>query len=164
MYTSIVHRVRHFVVLDLIAIGLLYLIPTLSHVISFPLYRFEPMRWVLLLNLLLAGDRKNSYLMAVTLPLFSFFVGSHPVLVKALIMSAELIVNVFIYYKLHDCLKNASIAMFVAIILSKLFYYVMKYMCIAGGFLSTNLVDTSIIVQIAVAVMISLVFSIRIKE
>lgn len=164
MYTSIVHRVRHFVVLDLIAIVLLYLIPTLSHVTSFPLYRFEPMRCVLLFNLLLSGDRKNSYLMAVTLPLFSFFVGSHPVFVKALIISAELLVNVFLYYKLFNWLKNASIAMFLAIMLSKVFYYILKYICITGGLLSTNVVDTSFIIQIAIAIMISLFFLVRTKE
>ena len=143
--------------LDFVAVFLIYMIPTISHLISLPLYKFEPMRWVLLLNLLFVGDKKNSYIMAVTLPLFSFFVGSHPVFIKALIMAVELVTNVFIFIQLSKRL-NSGIAMFISIVSSKLIYYAIKYLCVSTGLLASSMVSTSITIQLIVAIVISLAF------
>lgn len=77
------------------------------------------MRCVLLLNLLLTGNKKNAYIMAVTLPLFSFFVGGHPVSAKAILMAAELSANVFLFDMLSGRIKNAAIAVFLLIVASK---------------------------------------------
>ena len=148
---------RIVLLLDYIAVFLVYMIPTISHLISLPLYKFEPMRWVLLLNLLFIGDKKNAYIMAATLPLFSFFVGSHPVFIKALIMALELLANVFLFVQLSKRINN-GIAMFVSIVVSKLVYYVIKYICISFGLLVSNMVSTSITIQLIVAIVISLAF------
>lgn len=143
--------------LDFIAVLLVYMIPTVSHLVSLPLYRFEPMRLVLLLNLLFVGNKRNAYFMAFTLPLFSFFVGSHPVFIKAIIMAVELVANVFIYVKLSRWL-NDGLAMIIAIVASKLFYYAIKYLCIATGLMASSMVSTSLWIQLFVAVAISLAF------
>lgn len=133
------------------------MIPTVSHLVSLPLYRFEPMRWVLLLNLLFVGNKRNAYIMAFTLPLFSFFVGSHPVFIKAIIMAVELVANVFIYVKLSRWI-NDGLAMFIAIVASKLFYYAIKYVSITTGLIASSMVSTSLWIQLLVTVAISLAF------
>ena len=104
---------------DVIFLMLMYLIPTLSHLTSWPLYMFEPMRCVLLLNLLVLGNKKNAYLMAITLPLFSYFVGSHPVLVKSLIMTIELVMNIWLFDMFTRKVANCMLAMLLSILVSK---------------------------------------------
>lgn len=94
---------------DLATLGLLYLVPTLSHLTSIPFYRFEPMRCVLLLCLLFTGSKKNAYIMALTLPLFSFLAGGHPVLAKALLMAFELSANVLIFNILSRKVQGLTI-------------------------------------------------------
>lgn len=148
---------RIVLLLDFIAVFLVYMIPTISHLISLPLYKFEPMRWVLLLNFLFLGDKKNAYIMAVTLPLFSFVVGTHPVFIKALIIAIELLANVFVFVQLSKKINN-GIAMLISIVISKLIYYIIKYFCISTGLLASNMISISLTIQLLVSVAISLVF------
>lgn len=143
---------------DVIFLMLMYLIPTLSHLTSWPLYMFEPMRCVLLLNLLVLGNKKNAYLMAITLPLFSYFVGSHPVLVKSLIMTIELVMNIWLFDMFSRKVANCMLAMLLSILVSKALYYSLKYVSISFGLLNTDIVDTNIFIQLMVALIISMLF------
>ncbi len=143
---------------DLAVVGLFYLIPTLSHLTSIPFYRFEPMRCVLLLNLLLTGNKKNAYLMAVTLPLFSYLVGGHPVFVKALLMAAELSANVLFFDVITKKVINSAIAMFVAIAASKVAYYIIKYGVLSIGLMDGTLIATDLLTQLVVAIVLSVAF------
>lgn len=151
-------KLETIVLWDFVIVGLFYMVPTFSHLTSIPLYRFEPMRCVLLLNLLLTGNKKNAYIMAVTLPLFSFFVGGHPVFAKALLMSAELSSNVFLFDVLSKKIKNSAIAMFLSIVASKLFYYIIKLGIISAGILDGPMVTTGLLTQLIVAVVLSVAF------
>ena len=143
---------------DVIFLMLMYLIPTLSHLTSWTLYMFEPMRCVLLLNLLVLGNKKNAYLMAITLPLFSYFVGSHPVLVKSLIMTIELVMNIWLFDMFTRKVANCMLAMLLSILVSKALYYSLKYVSISFGLLNTDIVDTNIFIQLMVALIISMLF------
>lgn len=169
---------------DLAALGLFYLVPTLSHLTSIPFYRFEPMRCVLLLCLLFTGSKKNAYVMALTLPLFSFLVGGHPVLAKALLMAFELSANVLIFDILSrkvQCLAirgsggwgdsgdrggairgsagwSGAIAMLLSIAASKALYYAVKFGCLSLGLLDGPMVATGLPTQLVVAVVLSLAF------
>jgi len=151
-------RFETIVIWDLVVLGLFYMVPILSHLTSVPFYRFEPMRFVLLLNLLLTGNKKNVYFMAVTLPLFSFFVGGHPVFAKALLMVAELSANVFLFDVLSKKIKNAAIAMFLSIVASKVFYYIIKFGIISVGLLDGPMIATGLLTQLIVAVVLSVAF------
>lgn len=151
-------KLESIVIWDLVIVGLFYMAPTLSHLTSIPLYRFEPMRCVLLLNLLLTGNKKNAYIMAVTLPLFSFFVGGHPVFAKALLMAAELSANVFFFYVLSRRIKNKAVAMVLSILASKVFYYIVKFGIISIGILDGPMVATGLMTQLIVAVVLSVTF------
>ena len=149
---------QKIVILDAIMIGVMYMVPTLTHWTMVPLYKFEPMRCVLLLNLLMTGNKMNAYIMAVTLPLFSFFVGGHPVFAKALLMAAELSANVFLLDKLSAKFKNAAITMFLSILASKVFYYIVKLGIISIGLLEGPMVATGLLTQLIVAVVLSIAF------
>ena len=151
-------RLETVLICDLLMVVLLYMIPTISHFTTLPLYQFEPMRCALLLTLILTGSKKNTYIMAATLPLFSFVVGSHPVFVKAILMSIELVVNVFLFDYLLKLIKNNAVSMFIAIMLSKAFYYILKYLCITTGLLEISMFSTSLLVQVMVAFVIALLY------
>lgn len=150
--------VRRIVVLDVIAIGIMYLVPTLSHLVSLPLYKFEPMRIVLLANFLLLTDKRNAYIMAITLPLFSFAVGNHPVLLKAVLMGAELALNIFLFTQLSKKIRNNGVSMFLSIVLSKIAYYAVKFTLIFTGIWATNMIGTELIWQVVIAIVLSLLF------
>jgi len=112
------------IIVDMIALAFIYFSPTLAHLFSFPVYMIEPMRLMLILAIVHSG-KKNSILLALTLPLFSFAVTSHPVFIKMLIITAELLANVFLFYFLSGKIRNSFTAMFLAIIASKIFCYLL---------------------------------------
>ncbi len=146
---------------DILFLALIYLLPTLAHWSHAPLYRFEPMRIALLFTILFTGNRKNSYLMAVTIPLFSCFVGGHPVVIKALLMAAELLLNAFLFWKLSDLKCKAPIAALSSIVLSKAAYYSIKYLLIVAGTLEMSLISTSPWIQFLVALALSSLFILK---
>ena len=70
----------------------IYFLPAISHLFAFPVYYLDPMR-IALVVALIHTSKKNSFLIALTLPLFSFLISSHPQLIKSFLLSAELIIN-----------------------------------------------------------------------
>ena len=147
------------VILDAVALVALYYMPAMSHMISVPLYLFEPMRIILFCLVLFSkGNRINSYIMAFTLPLFSFFVVGHPIFAKSLLMSAELFLNVALLYLLIDKTRNNGVSVFISICARKLFYYLTKYFLVLCGLLSSSIISTNIFIQLIIALLISGVF------
>ena len=152
-------KLKTLIIWDVFFILVLYMVPTLSHLASVPLYKFEPMRCVLLANLLVTGNKKNAYFMSMTLPLFSFCVGGHPIYIKALLMTIELFTNVLLFDIISNRQKNYSVVIAISIILSKLLYYLLKYLSIVLGFLAGPLITTNLFVQFVVIVMIVFIYS-----
>jgi len=142
------------VIFDVMAVLLVYIIPTLSHLTGFPLYYAEPMR-ILVIFALVHTKRINAYVLAFTLPLFSFTIGSHPVFVKSLLMAAELGLNVFLFYFLQPYFKHLFPRILLSIVLSKLFYYLLKYGMITFLLLEGNLIATPAVFQIGVSLLLS---------
>ena len=159
-YTDQISKLEYLklILLDIALLLTAYLIPTISHATSFPLYVFEPMRIILFTCVCLSAFRSNVYIMALTLPLFSFALVGHPMGVKSVIMAIELLFNVVILYKLKDIGLSAFSACFVSIVISKALYYIIKYGAISIGLLQISLVDTPMLMQLAVALLISIVF------
>ncbi len=132
--------------LDIMAIGFVYFIPTLSHMTGVPFYLFEPMR-VFIILALLHSNKTNAYVLALTLPLFSFAIASHPLFLKSIIMTLELGLNVYLYH-LFVSKKMANYqAIVVSVISSKLVYYFLKFLLIHFLFLQSNLVSTPFYIQ-----------------
>ena len=140
---------------DIVILLFVYLIPAISHFMSFPLYLLDPMRICVLGSLLFLRNHNNSYILAATIPLFSFFVGGHPVFIKAALISAELFANIAILLYLQKKLKNQFLVVFLSVILSKSVYYLTKQIIITRSLLDMELITTPIITQLVVAMLVS---------
>ncbi len=151
------------VIFDILAIAFVYFVPALSHMLSFPVYLVEPMRLVIILSLIHFG-KTNSYLIALTLPLFSFLIASHPSVIKSLLITSELLFNVFLFILISKRIKNVFITMLVSIAASKIFYYSVKYILLQAGAMSGSLVSTPLYIQAIVAFALSIYAFFMLKE
>ncbi|MFP4528899.1 MAG: hypothetical protein ACLFQX_10135 [Candidatus Kapaibacterium sp.] len=141
-------------ILDLFAFTLILSIPAISHMLSFPVYLLEPMRIVLILAIL-HTSRRNAYMLAVALPLFSVLTSGHPVIYKAGLIAAELSLNVWLFYLLARLVKNKFAVMGIAIVSSKIIYYAVKFALISAAVLEGDLIATPLYLQALMAVALS---------
>ena len=141
-------------IINSVAVVLIYFTPALSHLLNFPLYLIEPMRLMLILAMV-HSNKQNAFLLALTLPLFSFAISAHPVFYKMLLISAELTLNVWLYYMLFKAFKNNFTALLSSILISKVAYYILKAVLIYTLLLEPGLFSTPIWIQLIT----SLVFS-----
>ncbi len=148
---------------DLIALSIITLTPALSHLVNVPLYLLEPMRIMLLISLFYTS-RKNAYVLASVLPIFSYLIASHPELLKTIIIATELTLNVYLFFLLYEKINNKFFVMFLSIIASKLYYYTIKFIFISFGFINGNLITTPIYLQLIVAIGISVYAYLMLRE
>ena len=139
------------ILVDLLFVILLYFIPTLSHIFQIPFYLFEPMRVALFATIIFTNNKTNSYILAFTLPLFSFCVGGHPVLLKTFMMAVELTINVWLFWKIAGKKVALPFAAFISIVTSKAIYYLIKYAVISWGMLEMSIISTPIWIQLVIA-------------
>lgn len=152
------------IIIDAIIFLLVYLIPAFSHLTPFPLYLAEPMRIIMLCGYFMSTNRINTYFIAFTIPLFSMMITGHPVLFKSFLIGFELMANVFfldIFLKRWS--KFAFPALITSIILSKVFYYFMKYLFTNWELIDGKLLSTSIQLQLCSAVVISFFYYLVIR-
>ncbi len=141
--------------IDILALAFIYFIPTMAHFFSFPLYYADPMRIVLILCLA-HTSKSNTFIIALTLPVFSFIIASHPSMYKSLLIASELLLNLYLFYFISQKLKNVFGSMLISIALSKIFYYLAKYLFITAGLIEGELVSTPIWIQAIAAALFSL--------
>jgi hypothetical protein len=142
------------VVFDLMALLAIYLVPAISHLLSLPVYFIEPMRIMLILALV-HTSRKNAYLIALTLPVFSFLISAHPTLIKTSLITAELLINVWLYFFLVKKISNNALSILLSIIVSKIFYYLVKLLLINSVLMTGNLISTPIYIQVIMLFVLS---------
>ncbi len=138
------------IIFDASALLFIFFVPAISHMLSVPVYFIEPMRLALIL-MLLHTTKRNAYIIALTLPLFSFLVSAHPIPPKMMLITAELVLNVFLFYLFVNKLKSVPAAILTSIIGSKAFYYLIKFGLINTAILSSGLVGIPIYMQIIMA-------------
>lgn len=143
------------VLLDLIALLFIAFAPALSHMFALPIYMLEPMRIMLILSIV-HTSRKNSYLIALALPLFSFIISTHPSVIKTLLISSELILNLFLFGLFLNYIRNSFVAVFASILISKVFYYTVKFGLLSFGIMEGGLIATPIYLQIVVTSVLSI--------
>jgi len=141
-------------VFDLVALFAIYLVPAVSHLLSFPVYYLEPMRIMLILSVV-HTSRKNAYLIALTLPLFSLLISAHPSLFKTSLITGELLLNVWLFFFLSEKLSNKTLSIFLSIIASKIFYYLVKFLLITTALISGDLISTPMYIQILMVIIFS---------
>jgi hypothetical protein len=150
---SIQKERQKIVILDLMALAIIYLIPSVSHLLSFPLYLAEPLRVMVILSLI-HTRKENAFILAVTLPLFSFLISGHPIMLKMLIIIFELGLNAFLFLILTKKM-NIFLSMLMSIALSKVFFYAIQYLFISATWIDPAMVEHPIVPQIVVTVVLS---------
>ena len=135
------------VVIDLFILGLVCLIPSVSHAVAFPLYRLNPMLLCLLGSMLLVGNRANAYVLAVLMPTVSMLVTGMPLFSNYVCMVPELLVTVGLL-TFMERRTNVFVATVVAAVVGKVVFYSLRAMLFAPAVL----VGTSVWLQLAVIV------------
>jgi hypothetical protein len=148
---------------DISALAFIYFVPAISHLLSLPVYLIEPMRLMLILALV-HTTKQNAYIIALSLPLFSFLISAHPVLPKMVLISLELVLNVFLFYVLIAKFKNTFLPIIISIILSKLVYYVLKFTFIKLTLIDSGLISTPIVIQVIMVLIFSSYLSFLFKN
>lgn len=158
MTTTIIKKVWPVALLDIVAMALVFFMPALAHLTAIQFYVIEPFRLMILISLVVMNNKHNALLLAVTLPLFSFIIASHPLFAKAMLISIEMVFNVLVYSWLIKKINKPFWVILISIVVSKAGYYLLKYGFISMGLLSMSLVSTSLLAQLAVAVLTALLF------
>lgn len=143
------------VCLDIIALAVIYFVPAFAHNFQIPIYLAEPLRIILVLSVL-HTRKENAYILALTLPLFSYLISGHPIFFKMLIVMFELTLNVWLFLDLSKRMNNIIFPMFLSIVVSKVFYYTFQFLFISLNLLNIDQIDHPIFPQ----VIVTLVFSI----
>ncbi len=155
MNTLALSRVKlKTILIDLLAILFITFAPALSHMFALPIYMLEPMRIMLIISIV-HTSRKNSYIIALLLPLFSFVISIHPSIFKTFLIASELLLNVFLFTVLLNYFKNTFASILTSIVLSKIFYYAAKFAFIGLGLIDGGLISTPVYLQIIVTVLLS---------
>ncbi len=147
---------------DIVVLMAVYLIPAFVHATQFPLYYFEPMRLLLFGALLVSRNNINAYFLAITLPLVSTLLPPHhPPFYKAIIMSLELLVNVACFVWAANKIKwPPFILFFISTVISKVFYYSLKFIFIKMSLIEGKLITTDLFTQLITLGALSLLFAI----
>lgn len=150
---------------DVLILTLVYFIPALSHVMPIPVYLIDPMRILLLTGFLLSRNNTNAFILAATIPLISTIVTGHPPFYKAILISIELVSNIWLFvYLLKKLTWSAPILLLISIIASKIIYYILKYLFIQFALIQGALITTDLLIQLATVTFITLIFWIFYKK
>jgi hypothetical protein len=144
--------------IDALLLTVACLVPTVSHLLAWPLYQLNPMLLVLLAGMLLVRDRRNAYLLAVLLPVVSMLAVGMPTPLKAVCMVAEYASVVFVSGLLQGWDKRfvgTLGAMLVAMLAGKVVYYLLKALLLAPAVL----ISTSVALQLAVVAVAATVYA-----
>lgn len=134
-------------VLDIFAISAIYLVPVLSHLFALPVYYIEPMRLMLILAIA-HTTKSNAYFLALTLPIFSFLISAHPVFLKTILITGELLLMTWIYFSLSEKITNKFSSMLISIGVSKIAYYLFKFALLSAVLIEGSFISTPILIQI----------------
>lgn len=134
--------------LDVVLIGAACVVPAVSHVLAFPLYRLNPMLALLLAGMLVGKDWRNGLLLAVLMPAVSCMVTGMPTPTKMVCMVAELATVAALFGVLSRRWKVLP-AVLTAIVAGKVVYYGLKAVVVAPAVL----VGTDLWLQLAVVLL-----------
>ena len=148
-------KILNIFIIDIIALAFIYFLRDVSELINFPLYLVDPMRMMIILALA-HTNKWNSYFLAILLPFFSYVLGGHPYILKTLLILAELLLNIYLFYILISKIKNSFFSTLISIIVCKGFYYGIKFLLISFTLIEGSLLSTSIKYQIITAIAFSL--------
>ncbi|MGA3014901.1 MAG: hypothetical protein ABSD71_12810 [Bacteroidales bacterium] len=139
--------VRKRLLLDIVALIVVFSIPKIGQYTHLPFWMIEPMRLMVVLSLAHA-TKANSYLLALFLPVFSWAVSGHPEFIKMVVMTGELAVNVFLFYFLIKEIQSIFQSMIISIALSKVLCYACYLLFFSQVFIQEETEPTYLIAQV----------------
>jgi predicted membrane protein len=149
---------QRLVITDILVVIGVILIPTISHVLPFPLYLLDPMRILVFAGYIFGRHHSNGLALALALPIMSSLIVGHPVLAKSGLISLELMTNLFLFNWISNKYNGHIFpSIFISILLSKVIYYICKYVYIQIGWIDGTLISTSLWIQLGTTVFLSLV-------
>ena len=150
-YSGALYYLIENMVMILIAVSVVG-ITSGSHSIGLPLYKLNPMHWVIYIAILFRKPSVISIIvLAFALPFTSLFLTGHPLVFKSVIMGVELsiygimFITAIKYFKLTPVIGFA-----ISQIIGRIIYYGLKYILIKVELIDSILVSTSIILQLVV--------------
>lgn len=149
--------------LDLGLLAVMYTIPSVAHMVSFPIYMLDPMR-ILVFILISFTERKNVYLMALTIPLFSFITSGHPVYPKTALVAMELTLNAYFFYRLQNVIPIITVNGVISVLLSKITYYALKLLFIEFSLISGDLISTPLMYQLIPIIIITVMLALLYRQ
>jgi len=136
-------------IIDFVIILIIFFIPTISHILPFPLYILDPMRILVFITLIFSNNKTNTIIIAMLIPVFSMIFTGHPTFWKSFLISTELLINILIFFSLYQKVKIPLWAsVLISIIVSKLIYYCLKYLFINLGLIEGSLISTPLLTQL----------------
>jgi hypothetical protein len=151
------------ILINLIGLLLITFLPAISHILPVPIYLLEPMRWIVISAVIFA-NKKNAYILAIALPLISYLLSSHPYLIKSILISFELLANVFLISIFINWIRNVFLVAFTSILLSKLVYYSLKFLFIKFMIIEGDLISTPLVIQFVIAITMGIYVSLFYKN
>jgi hypothetical protein len=147
-------QLKRDIIFDSAALAFIGLAPAFAHFTSLPLYMIEPMRLMLVLALV-HTNRTNAWVLAAVLPLFSYLVSGHPEPLKMLVITAELLANTGLFLLLIRRGIYPFAAMFMAIVVSKIFCYALYMLLFPWSFVVAEAVTSFLVIQGAVTILLA---------
>lgn len=141
------------VAVDILLLGIICAVPTLSHALALPLYKLNPMLLCLLAGMLTVRHFGNALLLAVLMPVVSMLTTGMPSPLIAVCMVAELTAFVALFHIAWRRMPD-MVAFVVAAVASKLLFYGLKAIVVAPAVL----VGTSLWLQVAVVALYGVLF------
>ena len=142
-----IQDVRKRLLLDIVALIVVFSIPKIGQYTHLPFWMIEPMRLMVVLSIAHA-TKANSYLLALILPVFSWAVSGHPEFIKMLVMTGELAVNVFLFYFLIKEIHSIFQSMIISIALSKVLCYACYLLFFSQIFIQEETEPSYLIAQV----------------
>lgn len=139
--------VRKRLLLDIVALCVVFSVPKIGQYTHLPFWMIEPMRLMVVLSIAHA-TKANSYLLALALPVFSWAVSGHPEFIKMLVMTGELAVNVFLFYFIIKEIQSIFQSMIISIALSKVLCYVCYLVFFSQVFIQEETEPSYLIAQV----------------
>jgi hypothetical protein len=141
-------------IFDFAAIAFIGLAPAFAHFASIPVYMIEPMRLMLVLALV-HTNRMNAWVLAAILPLFSYLVSGHPVPLKMIVITIELLANTGLFFLLVRRRVSPFFAMLFAISSSKVFCYSLYMLLFPWSFVVAEAQTAFLMIQGAVTILLA---------
>ena len=146
---SLAYYLIEYLIAILIAVSVIG-ITSGSHSLGIPLYKLNPMHWVIFFVILFRKPSLSAIIvLAFALPFTSNLLTGHPLLIKSVIMGVESSIYGVVFNTMTNYYTIRPVSAYIMSQLAgHIVYYGLKYIMISAGLVDIALVSTSISIQL----------------